>query len=159
MKNVGVRATDELDHGTSRRIYGSSVQSSIFITDCGGIHIPGCVVGSVFAQKSRIFGLFAVVKQTFHEWTVREQLALVAHILIVQLYANFAEYRVKCQVDWSSCVLSMFVPSALVILASTCRRELLRSRYRSVNRVTLNLIAAPGWIVASEHICCWTYFQ
>ena len=67
MKNVRVRATDELDHGTSREFHGSSVQSSIITTDCGDIHVPGCVLGLAFAQETSFLGLLAVVEQTFHE--------------------------------------------------------------------------------------------
>ena len=44
---------------------------------------------------------------------------------------------------------SMFGPSALVILASTFRRELFRSKYSSFALLTVNSMAVPGWIVAS----------
>ena len=104
MKNVRVRATDELDHGTSREIHGSSVQSSIIPTDCGDIHVPACVLGPVFAQESIFLSLFAVVEQTLHEQAVRIELAGVAYISTVQLHANFAAHRVKRQVDWSGCI-------------------------------------------------------
>ena len=67
VKNVRVRATDELDHGTSCEIHGSSVQSSIVPTDCGDTHVLGCILGSAFAQESSFLGLFAVVEQTLHE--------------------------------------------------------------------------------------------
>ena len=81
--NVRVRATDELDHGTSREIYSSSVQSSIVPTDYGDIHVPDCVFGSAFAQESSFLGLLAVVEQTLHERAVRIELAGVPHISIV----------------------------------------------------------------------------
>ena len=67
MEHIHVRATDELDHGTSRKIHGSSVQSSIVPTDCGYIHVPGCVLGPALAQESSFLGLLAVVEQTLHE--------------------------------------------------------------------------------------------
>ena len=90
VKNVRVRATDELDHSTSREIHGSSVQSSIFPSDCRDIHVPGCVLGPAFAQESSFLGLLAVIEKTLHERAVRIQLAGVAHISIVELHANFA---------------------------------------------------------------------
>ena len=62
-----MRATDELEHGTSREIHGSSVQSSIVLTDCGDIHVAGCVFGPPFAQESSLLGLLAVVEQTLHK--------------------------------------------------------------------------------------------
>ena len=52
VKNFRVRATDELDHGISGEIHGSNVKSSIVPTDCGDIHVPGCVFGPAFAQES-----------------------------------------------------------------------------------------------------------
>ena len=149
MTNVRVGATDELDHGTSREIHGSSVQSSIVHTDGGDIHVPDCVLGPAFAQESSFLGLLAVVEQTLHELAVRIELAGVAHISTVQLHAYFAEHRVKRQVDWSGCIRVYVCPVRLVILASTCRRELFRFRYRSFEPVTLNSIAAPSWILAS----------
>ena len=45
---------------------------------------------------------------------------------------------------------SMFVSSALVIMTSTCKHELFRSKYRSLAPVTVNSMAAPGVIVASD---------
>ena len=90
MKYVRVRATDELDHGISRKIHGSSVQSSIVPTDCGDIHVPGCVHGPALVQELSFLGLFAVVEQTLHELAVRIELAGVAYISTVQLHANFA---------------------------------------------------------------------
>ena len=105
-----MRATDELDHGTSRESHGSSVQSSIVPTDCGDIHVPGCVLGLALAQKSNYLGLLVVVEQTLHELAVRIELAGVAHISNFQLYANFAEHRVKRQVDWSGCIRVVFCP-------------------------------------------------
>ena len=104
MKNVRVRATDEFDYNTSRKIHGSSVQSSIVPIDCGDIHVPGCVLGPGFAQELSLLGLLAVVEQTFREWAVRVQLAGVAHILTVKLHANFAKQLVMRQFDWSGCI-------------------------------------------------------
>ena len=43
----------------------------------------------------------------------------------------------------------MFVLSALVILASTCRRELFRSKYKSFAHLTETSLVIFGWIVTS----------
>ena len=50
---------------------------------------------------------------------------------------------------YSWLVWPTFRPFALVILASTCRCELFRSRYGSFTPFTVNLIGIPGWIHAS----------
>ena len=48
MKHICVRAIDELDHRTFRESFGSNVQAGIFPTDCGDIHVLGCVICTVF---------------------------------------------------------------------------------------------------------------
>ena len=110
MTNVRVRATGKLDYGTSRKIHGSSVQSSIVPTDCGDIHVPGCVLGQAFAQESSFLGRFAIVEQLLHKRAVRIELAGVAPSSTVRLHANFAEHRVKRQVNCSGCIRVYICP-------------------------------------------------
>ena len=110
VKNVRFRATDKLDHGTSREIHGSIVQSSIGPTDCNDIQVPGSVLGPALAQESSFFGLLAVVEQTLHKRAVRIELTGVANISTVQLDTNFAEHRMKRQVDWSCCIRVYICP-------------------------------------------------
>ena len=64
MEHVQVRATDELDHGTSRECRGASVQTGIVSTNCSYIYMPGGVLGPALAQKMRLLSLFAKVEQT-----------------------------------------------------------------------------------------------
>ena len=45
VKHVKIRATDKLDHSTSREIRSASVQTGIVPTDCGDTHVPGCILG------------------------------------------------------------------------------------------------------------------
>ena len=61
MEHIHVRATDELDHGTSRKSRGSSVQTCIVPTDCSDTYVPCGVLGPAFAQESSLLGLLAVV--------------------------------------------------------------------------------------------------
>ena len=43
VENVQLRATGELDQGTSRECRGASVQPGIVPNDCGDIHVPAGV--------------------------------------------------------------------------------------------------------------------
>ena len=49
VENVKVRATDELDQGTSRECRGASVKPGIVPTDCVDIHVPAGVFCSFLA--------------------------------------------------------------------------------------------------------------
>ena len=69
--------------------------------------------------------------------------------LTVQHQTNLAKHRMQRKVDLTRCVRVNVCFLALVILASTCRRELFRSKYKSFAHLTVNTMAIPGWIVAS----------
>ena len=64
----------------------------------------------------------------------------------------------ECSVKFigASVFASMFVLSALVILAITCRREFFRSKYKSFALLTVNLMAMPVnlmvGLLRAEHI-------
>ena len=66
VKNVQVRATNELDHGTSRKCRCASVQTGIDSTDCSDTHLPGGVLFRLVAQETGFLNLLAEVKQTLH---------------------------------------------------------------------------------------------
>ena len=55
IEHVQMKATDELDHGTSRKCRGTSVEIGIVSTDCGDNHVPGCILGPALAQKTGFF--------------------------------------------------------------------------------------------------------
>ena len=52
-----MRATDELDYGTSRECRGTSVQTGIVPPDCGDTYVPGCILGQALAQKTGLLSL------------------------------------------------------------------------------------------------------
>ena len=59
-----MRATDELDHGTSRECRGASAQSGIVPTDCGDTRVPAGVLCPSFTQETGLLSLLANVEQT-----------------------------------------------------------------------------------------------
>ena len=101
--HVKMRATDKLDHGTSRECRGASVQTGI-VPDCGDTHLPAGVLCLSFAQETGLLSPLAEVKQTLQVFAIRVKLARVAHISTVQLQTNLAKHRVQRQVDWTRCV-------------------------------------------------------
>ena len=61
VEHVQMRATDELDHGTSRECRGASVQTGIVPTDCGDTHVPANVLCPSFAQETGLLSIIAEV--------------------------------------------------------------------------------------------------
>ena len=57
VEHVQMRATDELDYGSSRDCRGTSVQTGIDPPDCGDTYVPGCILGQALAQKTGLLSL------------------------------------------------------------------------------------------------------
>ena len=104
VEHIQMRATDELDHGTSRECRVASVQTGIVPTDCGDTHVPSGVLCPSIAQEPGLLCLLAKIEQTLQVWAIRVKLARVAHISTVQLQFDLAKHWVQRQVDWSRCV-------------------------------------------------------
>ena len=60
-EQVQMRAIDELDHGYSGEYRGASDQTGIVSTDCGDIHVLGCILRLSLAQKTGFLSLLAKV--------------------------------------------------------------------------------------------------
>ena len=83
MENVQVRATDELDQGTSRERRGASVQPGIVSTNCCDIYVFAGVFCLSLAYEASFLQLLPKVYQTFQDLARRVKLARVADILNV----------------------------------------------------------------------------
>ena len=80
-----MRATGELDNGTSGECCGRSIQTGIVVTDYGDTHVPGFILGPALAQQTGFLSLFAKVEKDLKVWAVRVEITLVAYGLTVQL--------------------------------------------------------------------------
>ena len=92
LENVEVRATDELDHGTSREFRGTSVQTGIVPTNCGDTHVLAGVLCPSLAQETCFLDFLAEIQKSLQVWEIRVQLARVADISTVLLQQNFAKH-------------------------------------------------------------------
>lgn len=64
VKNVKMRATDELYHTTFREFRKAIVQTGVVPTDCNDTHVPDCILGPAFAQKTGFLRLLAQFKKS-----------------------------------------------------------------------------------------------
>ena len=64
LESVQVRATDELDHGTSRKFREASVQTGIVPTHCNNTHVPAGVLCLTLAHETCFLDFLAEVQKS-----------------------------------------------------------------------------------------------
>ena len=71
MERVHVRATDEIDHGTSREFRSVNVETGIVFTHCGDAHVPAGVLCPTIAQETCFLDFLAEVQKSLQVLAMR----------------------------------------------------------------------------------------
>ena len=144
-----MRTKDELDHGASRDCRGGTVDTGIVHAECGDSHLPCGVQGPALTQKTGF--LVSLLKLSAGSMNER----LPYSWLVSPTFRPFSSTAISLKFEFNgklirpAVIASMFVPSDLLILTCTWRRELFRSGYRSFATCIVNSMEEFCWIVAS----------